>query len=132
MPSSLLTIRSSTSVALQRLRLSLSTTANVSATRYLSNETTNTDDKSSSPSASATLYLHVGPSGDCWTGRSIFAAKHLQPDYVQSIALPDDMDSAALVALLEQDVGLAQEVYDTKKLPGDMANRVQAFKSSER
>jgi hypothetical protein len=33
------------------------------------------------------LYLHVGPSGDCWTGHSIFAAKHNQPGYIKSIPL---------------------------------------------
>jgi hypothetical protein len=33
------------------------------------------------------LYLHVGPSGDCWTGHSIFAAKNNQPGYIKSIPL---------------------------------------------
>ena len=33
------------------------------------------------------LYLHVGPSGDCWTGHSIFAAKHNQPGYIKSVPL---------------------------------------------
>ena len=38
------------------------------------------------------LFLHVSPSGDCWTGQEIFAAKHLQPDYVRSIPVPDGFD----------------------------------------
>mmetsp|Transcript_41436 Transcript_41436/g.70953 ORF Transcript_41436/g.70953 Transcript_41436/m.70953 type:complete len:171 (+) Transcript_41436:45-557(+) len=34
------------------------------------------------------MFFHVSPSGDWWTGTSIFAAKHLQPDYVRSIPIP--------------------------------------------
>jgi len=50
------------------------------------------------------LYLHVGPSGDCWTGHSIFAAKHLQPDYVKSIPLDSELlvDVDLLLELLEE------------------------------
>jgi hypothetical protein len=49
------------------------------------------------------LYLHVGPSGDCWTGPSIFAAKHLPPDYVKSIPLDESLvgDVDRLLELLE-------------------------------
>ncbi|KAL7545246.1 hypothetical protein ACHAWF_013561 [Thalassiosira exigua] len=39
-------------------------------------------------------YFHVSPSGDWWTGPSIFAAKHLQPDYVKSIPMPPGFDPA--------------------------------------
>jgi len=43
------------------------------------------------PDASGTsLYLHVSPSGDIWTGAELFAAKHLQPDYVTSILIPEE------------------------------------------
>lgn len=31
------------------------------------------------------LYLHIAPCGDFWSGDEVFAAKHLQPDYVKSI-----------------------------------------------
>jgi len=31
------------------------------------------------------LYLHIAPCGDYWSGHEVFAAKHLQPDYVKSI-----------------------------------------------
>ena len=34
------------------------------------------------------LYLHVAPCGDYWTGHEVFAAKHLNPDYVKSIPVP--------------------------------------------
>jgi len=42
--------------------------------------------------SSKTMYFHVSPSGDWWTGPSIFAAKHLQPDYVRSIPMPPGFD----------------------------------------
>ena len=62
-------------------------------------------------------YLHVGPSGDCWTGSSIFAAKHLQPDYVKSIPLPANICAKSLVEKLEDDIQLSQQIYDDEKLP---------------
>ena len=31
------------------------------------------------------VYLHIAPCGDYWSGHEVFAAKHLQPDYVKSI-----------------------------------------------
>jgi hypothetical protein len=65
------------------------------------------------------LFLHVGPSGDCWTGSTIFAAKHLQPDYVKSIPLhPPHYDICAdtLIGLLEENGRLARELYDTEVL----------------
>ena len=78
-----------------------------------------------------TLYLHVGPGGDCWTGSSIFAAKHLQPDYVQSIEIPCHMDSAALLSLLEEDPSTAQQIYDTKEFPSDMAERLRVYQKEQ-
>jgi len=68
------------------------------------------------------LFLHVGPSGDCWTGSSIFAAKHLQPDYVQSIPLfpphnADDLCIDTLLEILEDDINMAQELYDNPQQP---------------
>jgi len=72
----------------------------------------------SSSSKDSKLYLHVGPAGDCWTGRSIFAAKHLQPDYVKSIALPDNVPSwESLLEELENDPRLAQKIYDEERIP---------------
>lgn len=74
------------------------------------------------------LYLHVGPSGDCWTGSSIFAAKHLQPDYVKSIPLhPPHHDICAdtLIELLEEDGGLAREIYDTETLTTELQDQVR-------
>jgi hypothetical protein len=57
-------------------------------------------------------YLHVGPSGDCWAGASIFAAKHLQPDYVRSVLLPPLTCVESLLERLEGDPKLAQQIYD--------------------
>ena len=70
-------------------------------------------------------FLHVGPSGDCWTGSSIFAAKHLQPDYVKSIALPDDLPTEKLLEELEEDMQLTQWVYDNGELPVDLITRLR-------
>ena len=78
---------------------------------------TNNDDDDKD--TGAVLYLHVGPSGDCWTGRSIFAAKHLQPDYVRSVKLPTDIDVDILLELIEEDgTGeLAGSIYDNERIP---------------
>lgn len=85
---------------------------------------------------SKTIYLHVGPSGDCWTGDSIFAAKHLQPDYVKSIPLPgdiidgddddDDMQQKIdnLLEVLEDDQELAASIYDAESIPSDLLDRI--------
>ena len=59
------------------------------------------------------LYLHIGPSGDCWTGASIFAAKHLQPDYVKSIELPANIPTEEIEPILENDIELAREIYES-------------------
>ncbi|CAJ1938922.1 unnamed protein product [Cylindrotheca closterium] len=84
---------------------------------------------------SNTLYLHVGPSGDCWTGDSIFAAKHLQPDYVKSIPLPvnnnvTDEDGLqqqkidCLLEVLEDDQDLTASIYDTESIPSELLERI--------
>ena len=77
------------------------------------------------------LYLHVGPSGDCWTGASIFAAKHLQPDYVKSVPLEQSFASEKelvdkLLELLEEDTSLAQQIYDTETIPKELFDRAKA------
>lgn len=69
-------------------------------------------------SMKADMYLHVGPSGDFWTGHSIFAAKHLQPDYVKSVRLDESIDVDELLELLE-DLGddCTQLIYDKGEIP---------------
>ena len=63
------------------------------------------------------LYLHIGPAGDCWTGDSIFAAKHLQPDYVKSILLPPKISTERLLETLEDDLELSRKIYDQQVIP---------------
>lgn len=82
----------------------------------------NNNGSNSTPS----LYLHVGPSGDCWTGASIFAAKHLQPDYVKSIPLPLNICVESLVEELEEDISLTQQIYDEGALPSRLLVRLVA------
>ena len=72
------------------------------------------------------IYLHVGPSGDCWTGHSIFAAKHLQPDYVKSMKLDLNMNIPHLLELLEDHPEWAFEVYDKQTFPKEL---IQALKN---
>mmetsp|Transcript_22187 Transcript_22187/g.47724 ORF Transcript_22187/g.47724 Transcript_22187/m.47724 type:complete len:167 (-) Transcript_22187:275-775(-) len=50
------------------------------------------NDSDGADDSGKTVYFHVSPSGDWWTGPSIFAAKHLQPDYVRSIPIPPGFD----------------------------------------
>ena len=78
----------------------------------------------------AILYLHIGPSGDCWTGHSIFAAKHLQPDYVRSVALPPnfrtDEHVEALLEAIEEDSTLQHQIYDDVKIPESLFDKIRA------
>jgi len=74
------------------------------------------------------LFLHIGPSGDCWTGHSIFAAKHLQPDYVRSVGLPINYDDEKLEALLEaieEDVDLQRQIYDEERIPETLLEQIK-------
>ena len=66
------------------------------------------------------VFLHVGPSGDCWTGSSIYAAKHLQPDYVKSIPIPSHVCIDTLMEILEENETLAQQIYDDGVLPPNL------------
>ena len=70
-------------------------------------------------------FLH---SGDWWTGPSIFAAKHLQPDYVKSIPIPagfdpskhfseDEDESESSGMSWEEKQQLLHQIYDEGKLP---------------
>ncbi|KAL3774478.1 hypothetical protein ACHAW5_001233 [Stephanodiscus triporus] len=81
----------------------------------------------------ARLYLHVGPCGDFWTGRSIFAAKHLQPGYVRSVELDVSLDVDALLDLLQEeddddDASWARAIYDEGALPPDLLRRLRALR----
>mmetsp|Transcript_5487 Transcript_5487/g.11213 ORF Transcript_5487/g.11213 Transcript_5487/m.11213 type:complete len:200 (-) Transcript_5487:32-631(-) len=87
-----------------------------------------------------TSFFHVSPSGDWWTGPSIFAAKHLQPDYVRSIPIPpgfdpneffgddnDDDDGGAYAnssrfseMSWEQKQELLHRIYDEGEFPSEM------------
>jgi hypothetical protein len=67
------------------------------------------------------LYLHVAPDGDYWTSGEIFAAKHLQPDYVKSIAIPyeNEMNILKIIEGFEHNDDfdmLMKDVYDTGDL----------------
>ena len=76
--------------------------------------------------ATTPLFLHLGPSGDCWTGSSIFAAKHLQPDYVKSIPLPDDIACVeTLLEVMEENSKMAQDAYDSAVLPEEVLVKVK-------
>ena len=74
-------------------------------------------DAESDYQASDAVYLHVGPSGDCWSGHSIFAAKHLQPDYVKSLKLKPGVCVDTLLEILEENEGWTKKIYDDGKLP---------------
>mmetsp|Transcript_23054 Transcript_23054/g.35594 ORF Transcript_23054/g.35594 Transcript_23054/m.35594 type:complete len:114 (-) Transcript_23054:192-533(-) len=79
--------------------------------------------------SSSSFYLHIGPSGDCWTGSSIFAAKHLQPDYVKSILLPakfaeDQNLTQILLDELEENNAMTQQIYDDGVIPSHLLHNV--------
>ncbi len=78
------------------------------------------------------MFLHVGPSGDCWIGTSIYAAKHLQPDYVKSIQIPQGISNDAILMALEDDIPLAQLVYDEGKLPPQLLEKLNDDTTYER
>ena len=89
------------------------------------NDDTKVDDSKTS------LFLHIGPSGDCWTGPSIFAAKHLQPDYVRSVALPPNFHDEgapvdALLDAIEEDSTLQHQIYDEERIPESLLEKVRA------
>jgi hypothetical protein len=78
------------------------------------------------------IYAHylvlTSCSGDWWTGPSIFAAKHLQPDYVKSIPIPtgfdpnkhfseDEDDESESSMSWKEKQQLLHQIYDDGKLP---------------
>jgi hypothetical protein len=65
------------------------------------------------------LFLHIAPCGDFWTGHEVFAAKHLQPDYVRSIAIPADMEGSIESMLYNYDGdldALLKRAYDKRDI----------------
>lgn len=70
-------------------------------------------------------YLHIGPSGDYWTGTSLFAAKHLQPNYVKSIPLPS-RDFNVDEFMEELPLKEIQKIYDTGELPLSIQHAILA------
>lgn len=99
---------------------------------------TEEEDTDPQKKASSLLYLHVGPSGDCWTGPSIFAAKHLQPDYVKSIALPTEFGQEneerveALLEAIENDEDAQRKLYDEEKIPQSILDQMQQLPQDDR
>ena len=73
-------------------------------------------------------FLHIGPSGDCWTGASLFAAKHLTPGYVKSIPLSsllfDEDTITRLLDLLQEEPEWCHQMYDTQTVPTEVLSRV--------
>lgn len=62
------------------------------------------------------MYLHIAPCGDFWTDTEIFAAKHLQPDYVKSIPISTSLsvDLEEIHGSVDVDLdSVLKEVYDT-------------------
>ncbi len=63
------------------------------------------------------LYFHIAPCGDYWTGHEVFAAKHLQPDYIKSIPIPRGLNPEEILENFDGDIDkLLQKVYDTGDL----------------
>lgn len=56
-------------------------------------------------------YLHLAPDGDAWINGEIFAAKHLNPNYVLSLPLRKPFDVDEEFTELDR-----TETYDAKKL----------------
>ena len=85
------------------------------------------DTTSSSSTKPKQHYLHLAPDGDYWTGEAIFAAKHLQPDYVRSVSIPEGFD---VEQWLDKTFGddekkqteALQNIYDEGKLPSGVGH----------
>jgi hypothetical protein len=85
----------------------------------------NNNNKNNNNNKATTIYLHIGPSGDCWTGEAL-AGKQLPPDYVKSIPLLDTttesssyttlLDEDTIVSLVEADGALRSLIYDRGSL----------------
>lgn len=72
-------------------------------------------------------YLHIAPCGDFWVGDEVFAAKHLQPDYVKSIAIPPNLHAELQEKLETSDDDfdhVFKQVYDS----GNLSILIEALK----
>ena len=103
--------------------------------------TTGTSDDTDPTLNDYEYFLHIGPSGDWWVGPALFAAKHLQPNYITSLPLPppmklqDDDDDNDIVQHWEAVVRdaldehpsttLVQTMYDSQTWPVDLWNRIR-------
>jgi hypothetical protein len=101
------------------------TTRTTSSSSTLNNDEKTTTVNADNDDDGGRLFLHIGPSGDCWTGTTIFAAKHLQPGYVKSIPLMTTdanttesslLDEETIVSLVEEDVALQRLIYDSERI----------------
>jgi len=124
-------------------------TATETATAQATRGTRNTSSTGSSMSTTnitttntntSTRYLHIGPSGDCWTGASMYAAKHLQPDYVKSFILSfpthtsllfvcDEIPEmeVLLVEFLEEHNDMAHQLYDEGCFTNDFWIQLESY-----
>lgn len=64
-------------------------------------------------------YFNVSPGGDWQTGSSVFAAKHLQSDYVKSIPFPGKFDPYKYFGDEDNDDNLEilHQIYNKGALP---------------
>ena len=70
-------------------------------------------------------HLHIAPDGDWWTGDEIFAAKHLQPDYVRSLQISSEFDVEEWLESTfgdddEKQTQAIQRIYDEQILPHEI------------
>jgi len=74
----------------------------------------------------AITYLHIAPDGDWWIGSEIFAAKHLQPDYVRSFILHENVNIDNWLQNIGEETEqtkVLQKIYDDQKLPDGIGTR---------
>ena len=81
-------------------------------------------------------HLHIAPDGDWWTSddAEIFAAKHLQPDYVHSLPIDNEEIIFFLETYQNQEklTIWMQNAYDTKSLPLDLQTEFHTFQQTEK
>lgn len=77
------------------------------------------------------LYIHIGPSGDCWTSHSTISGKHLQPGYVRSVPLgapfvdcEDDTLVDVLLKTIEGNKTLQKQIYDEERVPTEILDQI--------
>mmetsp|Transcript_22087 Transcript_22087/g.50116 ORF Transcript_22087/g.50116 Transcript_22087/m.50116 type:complete len:121 (+) Transcript_22087:121-483(+) len=96
-------------------------------TRFLGSSSRGGDEKEGDEPGDDQHYFHIAPSGDWWTGPSIFAAKHLQSDYVKSIKVPADFDPELVLGDDRADpsagLKLLYKIYDDGELPSHLVEK---------